>query len=190
MEPGRRGRVLHSVPMLEPRLQQSFFDCADLLYQAAEPLARPLDDALQAVVACLTAGGKLLAAGGPLAGHAAALLVRGYERERPPLAALSIEADPTPLRALGQPGDLLLLIDDGLPAPAALTLVEAAHAQDMAVIAFAGAAPAWRGALAETDVLLAVPHERAARVREVQLLMLHALADGIDLQLLGEQDPA
>ena len=77
-----------------------------------------------------------------------------------------------------------------MAAPAALALVEAAHDQDMAVIAFTGAAPAWRSALAETDVLLAVAHERAARVREVHLLMLHALVDGIDVQLLGEQDPS
>lgn len=178
------------MPMLEPRLQQSFFDCADLLYQVAEPLGRPMGEALQACVGCLTSGGKLLTVGGPLAAHAASLLVRGFERERPPLAALTIAPDPTPLRALGHPGDLLLLFDDLLAAPAAQALVEAAHDQDMAVIAFTGAAPAWRHALAETDVLLAVAHERAARVREVHLLMLHALVDGIDVQLLGEQDPA
>lgn len=175
--------------MLEPRLQQSFFEGADLLYQAAEPLGRPLDGALQAIVACLTGGGKLLAAGGPLACHAAALLVRGLERERPPLAALSIAPDAVPLRALGQPGDLLLLFDDGLSAGAAQALIEVAHDQDMAVVALSGAAPAWQPALAETDVLLAVPHERPARVRELHLLMLHVLAEGIDLQLLGELEP-
>lgn len=178
------------MPMLEPRLQQPFFDAADLLYQAAEALGRPLGEALQACVACLTGGGKLLATGGPLADHAATLLVHGFERDRPPLAALSLAADATPLRALGHPGDLLLLFDDALPAATALALVEAAHDQDMAVIAFSGAAPSWRTALAETDVLLSVPHDRAARVREVHLLLLHALADGIDLQLLGEQDPS
>jgi D-sedoheptulose 7-phosphate isomerase len=176
--------------MLESRLQQSFFDCADLLYQAAEPLARPLSEAAEAVIGCLTAGGKLLVTGGPLAGHAAALLVRGFERERPPLAALAIASEPTPLRALGQPGDLLLLLDDGLTPAATLELLEAAHDQDMAVIALAGAAPTWRGALTEADVLVAVPHERSARVRELQLVMLHALAEAIDFQLLGEQDPA
>jgi D-sedoheptulose 7-phosphate isomerase len=34
-----------------------------------------------------------------------------------------------------------------------------------------------------------VPHERAARIREVQHLVLHCLCDGIDTQLLGEQEP-
>jgi D-sedoheptulose 7-phosphate isomerase len=34
-----------------------------------------------------------------------------------------------------------------------------------------------------------VPHERAARVIEAQLLVLHCLCDAVDLQLMGEQDP-
>jgi len=85
---------------------------------------------------------------------------------------------------------VLLLLDDRLSEATALALVEAAHGKDMSVVALTGAAPGWRAALAETDVLVAVPHERAARVRELHLLMLHALADALDLQLMGEQDPA
>ena len=49
---------------------------------------------------------------------------------------------------------------------------------------------ALRALLGETDVLVAVPHERRVRVLETQLLVLHCLCDAIDLQLLGEQDPA
>jgi len=75
--------------MLEQRIQQQFFDSADLLYQVAEPLARPLADALAAIVGSITSGGKLLLAGSALAPHAAALFVEGFERERPPLAALA-----------------------------------------------------------------------------------------------------
>lgn len=176
--------------MLEQRIQQQFFDSADLLYQVAEPLARPLADALQAIVGSITSGGKLLIAGSALAPHAAALFVEGFERERPPLAAVALAGDPTPLRALGLPGDVLLLLDDRLTEAAALAWVEAAHGKDMSVVALTGAAPGWRTALAETDVLVAVPHERASRVRELHLLMLHALADALDLQLMGEQDPA
>lgn len=176
--------------MLEQRIQQQFFDSADLLYQAAESLSRPLADALQAVVGSITSGGKLLIAGSALAPHAAALFIEGFERERPPLAALALPPDPTPLRALGLPGDVLLLIDDRLPPATALALVQAAHEKDVSVIAFSGAASEWHVELTETDVLIAVPHERPARVRELHLLMLHALADAIDLQLMGEQDPA
>jgi D-sedoheptulose 7-phosphate isomerase len=58
------------------------------------------------------------------------------------------------------------------------------------VVVIAGPlAGALREQLGETDVLVAIPHERAVRVLELQLLVLHCLCDAIDLQLLGEQDP-
>ena len=42
--------------------------------------------------------------------------------------------------------------------------------------------------LLETDVHICVPHDRAARIQEVHVLVLNCLCDGVDLQLLGEQD--
>ena len=42
--------------------------------------------------------------------------------------------------------------------------------------------------LRETDVLICVPHDRAARVREVHSLVLNCLCDGMDAQLFGEQE--
>ena len=65
--------------MLEQRIQQQFFEGADLQYQTAEGLARPITEAVNAVVSALTAGGKLLLCGAGsgawLARHAATLLV-------------------------------------------------------------------------------------------------------------------
>ena len=40
--------------MLEQRIQQQFFDSADLKYQAAEARTRPSPDAVQAVLGCFT----------------------------------------------------------------------------------------------------------------------------------------
>jgi D-sedoheptulose 7-phosphate isomerase len=61
----------------------------------------------------------------------------------------------------------------------------------MTVLALTGrGGGALAATLLETDVLIAVPHERAARVLETQLLVLHCLCDAVDLQLMGEQDPA
>ena len=42
--------------------------------------------------------------------------------------------------------------------------------------------------LRDTDVDIAVAHERPARILEVQLLALHCLCDAVDTQLLGEQE--
>lgn len=183
--------------MLEPRIQQHFYDSADLQYQNAETLVRPIADAAQALVGAFTAGGKLMicgsGGGAALAVYAAAMLAGRFERERPALAALALAAEPSyalQLQALGQPGDVLLLIHAGGDAAALGAALDAAHEADMTVVALTAAGSALAERLGEIDVTLAVPHERAARVLETQLLALHALADAVDLQLMGEQDPA
>jgi D-sedoheptulose 7-phosphate isomerase len=197
--------------MLEQRIQQQFFDSADLQYQTAEGLARPIADAAQAVIGCITSGGKLLVGGlgggAALAQHVCAAFVGRFERERPGLPALALASDPVLLgalatraaadqvlaqqvQALGQSGDVLLLID---PLGQDLVLqaaIAAAHGREMVVVVLGGrTTPALRGALGETDVLVAVPHDRSVRVLELQLLVLHCLCDAVDLQLMGEQDP-
>lgn len=180
--------------MLEQRIQQQFFESADLQYQVADVLARPLAAAAQTVFSAITGGAKLLVAGtgnaAGLAPHLVSQLVGGFERERPPLAAFALPGRvfEDQVQALGQPGDVLLLIDAG-DAPGVLRkVIAAAQSKEMVVVALAGAAPEWADALAETDVLVAAPVARPARLRELQLLMLHALCDAIDLQLMGEQE--
>ena len=72
--------------MLEQRIQQQIFDSADLQYQTAESLARPVADAAQALIGCITAGGKVLVGGlgggAALAQHFCAAFVGRFERER------------------------------------------------------------------------------------------------------------
>lgn len=180
--------------MLEQRIQQQFFESADLQYQTAETLARPIAEAAAAAVGAFTAGGKMLLAGqeggAQLARHAAALLVGRLERDRPPLAALAIELAPRSIQALGLPGDLLLLV---VPSAANLddciAAVRAAQGKDMTVALLLGSPAAGLAeTLAESDVSIAVPHDRGARVLETQLLVLHALVDAIDVQLMGDSE--
>jgi D-sedoheptulose 7-phosphate isomerase len=189
--------------MLEQRVQQQFFECADLQYQAAETLARPIAEAAQALVGCLTAGGKLLVGGvgrcAPLAEVFGTALLGRFERERLPLACVVLddrtagEAASLPfvrqIQALGQGGDLLLLIEANGPEGACQACIDAAHAGELTVVVLCGpATPGLREQLGETDVLIAVPHARRARIVEAQLLALHCLCDAIDVQLLGEQE--
>lgn len=198
--------------MLEQRIQQQFFESADLQVQAADALARPLADAVHAVLGCITAGGKLLACGGGAATadaqHLAAQFVGRFERERPGLAALALGADGTlaqalareagaddvvarQVLALGVPGDVLLVVMPAGDDPAVIAAVQAAHDKEMTVIALSGReAPRLAAELTETDVHIAVPHDRAARIREVHVVALHCLCDAVDVQLMGEQEPA
>ena len=196
--------------MLEQRIQQHFIDSADLKYQTAQALGKPIADAVQAVLACVTSGGKILACGnGASAADAqqfATFCVAGFERERPELAAVALSANAALLtaaagngdlaqqfarqvRALGQAGDVLLALCLSGNDANVLAAVHAAHERDMTVIVASGrSAGVLATVLRETDVLICVPHDRAARVREVHALVLHCLCDGVDAQLFGEQE--
>ena len=186
--------------MQEPRIQQQFFESADLLYQVAETLSRPLDAAAQMLVDGLTGGNRVLCCGLGLsnldARYFAALLLGRFEQERPGLAAIALndagdQADlQRQLLTLGHPGDLLVLLDAHAAGIAALTpLLEAARAQDMNVIALTGGMEdELRALLHDTDVQIRVPASRAARVAEAQRLLIHCLCDAIDLQLLGTNE--
>jgi len=198
------------MPMLEQRIQQQFFDSADLKYAAAEILSRPIADAASAVVGCLTAGGKVLACGNggsaSDAQHFAAEFIGRFERERPGLAAIALTTDTSILtaigndydftsiyskqvQALGAPGDVLVAITTSGNSANVLAAVEAAHAKEMTVIALTGRnGGRMTSQLSETDVHICVPHERTARIQEVHILALHCLCDAVDLQLLGEQE--
>lgn len=198
--------------MIEQRIQQQFFDSADLKYAAAELLTRPIADAVHALVGCITAGGKILICGNggsaADAQHFAAEFVGRFERERPPLAAIALTTDSSILtavgndydfnqifvkqvQALGSPGDVLIAISTSGNSANVLAAVAAAKAKEMTVVALTGRGGGrMREALAETDVHICVPHERTARIQEVHLLTIHCLCDAVDLQLMGEQDSA
>lgn len=196
--------------MLEQRIEQQFIDSADLKYQAAQVLAKPIAAAIQALLACVTSGGKVLACGNggsaADAQHFAAEFVGRFERERPELGALALTTDSSILtaiandysylqifskqvRALGQPGDVLLAISTSGNSANVMAAIEAAHERDMTVVALTGKGGGKMNALLrETDVHICVPHDRTARIQEVHLLTIHCLCDGVDAQLLGEQE--
>ena len=94
--------------MVEQRIQQHFIDSADLKYQAAQTLGKPVEAAVQALLACVTGGGKVLACGlgasATLAQHFATLFIGRFERERPELAAVALSVDGAVLTA-AQRGD-------------------------------------------------------------------------------------
>lgn len=196
--------------MLEQRIQQHFIDSADLKYQAAPLLSKPIADAVQALLACITSGGKVLSCGNggsaADAQHFSAEFVGRFERERPELAAVALTTDTSILtaiandydftsifsrqvRALGQPGDVLLAITTSGNSANVLAAIDAAHERDMVVIGLSGRnGGKMAQVLRDTDVHICVPHERTARIQEVHLLTLHCLCDAVDTLLLGDQE--
>mgnify|MGYP001401632000 FL=1 len=157
---------------------------------------------------CLTNNGKILACGNggsaADAQHFAAELVGRFERDRLPLAAIALNTDSSILtavgndfgydrvfsqqvNALGQPGDVLVAISTSGNSANVIEAIEAAHSREMRVIALTGKGGGRIGQmLTEDDVHLCVPHDRTLRIQEVHILLLHAMCDGIDAQLLGD----
>lgn len=196
--------------MLEQRVHQRFIDSADLKYQWAQPLARPVADAAEALLACVTGGGKVLTCGvgasGALAQYMASLLVGGLARQRPGLPALALGADAATLtaaarrdgydgafavqvRALGVAGDVLLVLSCDGQAMSLLQAVQAAHEREMTVIALTGHGGGELASLLhDTDVHIGVPQQNPARIYEAQQMVLHCLCDCLDVQLLGDEE--
>lgn len=196
--------------MLLQRIQQQFIDSADLKYQSAPALAPLVEAAVTALLAGLTGGGKVLTCGNgvgaALAQQFAAQILGRHERDRPGLAAFSLAANAAVItgiandfdgrqvfarqvHALGQAGDVLLVLSLDGQAGNLVAAIEAAHERDMTVVALTGARGGRMASLLrDTDVHVCVPHEQASRVLELHLLVLHCLADGLDAQLLGLPD--
>ena len=196
--------------MLEQRIEQQFIDSADLKYQTAQIMSKPIAAAVQALLVCVTSGGKVLVCGNggcaALAQHFAASFVGRFERNRPELAALALAADSTMLtgaaneqsfgalfarqvRALGGSGDVLLAFSVSGNCANLQEAIDAAHEREMVVVGLSGQGGGQMvQMLRDTDVHVNVPHERPARVLEVHMLVLHCLCDAVDAQLLGEQE--
>ena len=189
------------------RINQHFTDSAHLKLQAMGLLAEPLASASERMVQCLMKEGKILSCGNggsaADAQHFAAELLNRFEMERPPLAAMALSTDTSTLtsiandydfndvfskqvRALGQPGDLLLAISTSGNSPNVMQAVHAAHDRQMGVIALTGKKGGRIAALlGPNDVHICVPADRTARIQEVHLLCLHCMCDAIDCLLLG-----
>lgn len=172
----------------------------DYLSDSIEAAAVKLTD-------CLLGDGKILACGNAGSAahsqHFAALMLNGFEQERPGLPAIALSADTSTLtaiaqdhrfeetfakqiRALGHPGDVLLLYTICGQSANILAAANAAHDREMTVIALTGRdGGALAPLLTESDAELRVPSESAARIQEAHLLITHCLCDLIDHRLFG-----
>lgn len=189
------------------RIGHHFTDSAHLKLQALDVLAESIALAAERVVHCLLAEGKVLSCGnGGSAGdaqHFASEMLNRFEMERPGLAAMALTTDSSTItsiandydfelifskqvRALGQPGDLLLAISTSGNSRNVIQAIQAAREREMDVIALTGKGGGQMGELLlPGDIHLCVPSDSTARIQEVHLLIIHCLCDAIDCLLLG-----
>lgn len=195
---------------LVTRIARQFHESAQVKLDVVEALAAPIAEAVELMVQSLLGNGKIMSCGNggsaADAQHFAAELINRFEMERPPLAAVALTTDSSILtsiandyhydevfakqvRALGQPGDVLLAISTSGNSANVMAAIDAAHEREVKVVALTGRDGGKMAALlGEGDIHLCVPEyatTRTGRIQEVHLLVLHCLCDGIDHLLLG-----
>lgn len=187
-------------------VKQLFADSIQVKQDAAA-LAPEIARAAELISGRLVAGHKVLSCGnGGSAGdaqHFSSEMLNRFERERPGLPAMALTTDTSTLtsiandyayeevfakqvRALGQPGDVLLAISTSGNSANVVRAIDAAHDREMTVLALTGRDGGEMAAmLGGEDIELRVPTETTARIQEVHLLVIHCLCDLIDRTLFG-----
>ncbi|MBH9311285.1 phosphoheptose isomerase [Pseudomonas aeruginosa] len=195
---------------MQHRIRQLFQASIETKQQALEVLPPYIEQASLVMVNALLNEGKILSCGnGGSAGdaqHFSSELLNRFERERPSLPAVALTTDSSTItsiandysynevfskqiRALGQPGDVLLAISTSGNSATVLQAIQAAHAREMLVVALTGRdGGGMASLLLPEDVEIRVPSKITARIQEVHLLAIHCRCDLIDRQLFGSEE--
>lgn len=195
---------------LQKRVAQHFNHSIATKQGAASVLVPEIVSASELITEALLAGGKILCCGtagsGGLAQYFASTLLNRFERERPGLPAIALNADTLALtaiandltyrevfaqqlRVLGQEGDVLLAISASGNSRNVAEAIKAARERRIRTVALTGRDGGdIADLLSGQDVEIRVPAQSVARIQEVHLLVLHSLCDLIDIQIFGEDE--
>jgi D-sedoheptulose 7-phosphate isomerase len=185
----------------------SFQATIEAIALSVDDLAPPIEGASQLMAQALLEDRKVIACGNGVDGTVAQLfattLLNRFEHDRPALPALALGADGAgitaiaqasgindifsrQLRALGQPGDVLLCISSGDSANNLLRAAQAAHERNMMVVALSNAADTQLGTLIRAeDIEIRVDAARTPRIVEMHTMVVHCLCELLDHSLFG-----
>ncbi len=196
------------IEVLASRVHDNIKQHLDTVQTSLEILAPVITDGAMRMIEALLSDRKVLACGngGSAADsqHFSSELLNRFEQERPGLPAVALTADSSTLtsiandynyddifskqvRALGQPGDVLLAISTSGNSKNMVRAIEAAREREMVVVALNGRDGGnMANAMAESDVNICVNGPSTARIQEMHIIIIHCLCDLIDHQLLGQ----
>ncbi|MFL0810801.1 MAG: SIS domain-containing protein [Agarilytica sp.] len=189
------------------RVYKLFQQSVEAKMAVGEELAQPIVSASQKLVECLLNERKILMCGNGASAAIAQVfsscLLDRYEKERPGLPALwlgsniatytAIAADSAygdvfakPIRALGQEGDVLVLISSSGNANNLIQAATAAHDRNISVIAITGRDGGDVSTMLDSnDIEICASVNSRGRIHEIHLLTVFCLCDLIDQQLFG-----
>ena len=170
--------------------------------RALSKLEKPLGQAVNLVVRCLTSGHKLLVCGNggsaSDATHLATEFLCRFCEDRRPYPAISLTANGEFMTAvcndyhadeifarqvwgLAQPGDLLIAFTSSGKSRNVLRALEEAKRKKIKSICFLGRDGGFTKGVATLDLL--VPGTSTARIQEAHKLLFHVLCESTDLKL-------
>ncbi len=192
------------------RIREIFTESIQTKIDAADALPESIALATDIIINALINGNKILCCGnGGSAGdamHFASEMLNRFERDRPSLPAIALTTDMNTItaiandfdytqifikqvKALGQPGDILLAISTSGNSTNVVEAIKSALSRDMLIIALTGQGGGeMAGLLSANDVEIRVPSPSTARIQEVHLLIIHTLCDLIDNRLFGDNN--
>ena len=188
-------------------ISSNFQSTIETIAASVDTLAEPVNRASELMVRALLADRKIITCGNGVDGALAQLfacnLLSRFEHDRPALPALALNSDGTSLtaiaetgglndiysrqlRALGQPGDVLLCISSAGEANNLLRATQAAHERNMGVVALSNATDSELGTLLHPeDVEIRIDSLRRPRVVELHTMTLNCLCELIEHSLFG-----
>jgi len=189
------------------RVKNNFRESIEVKTESIDVLAPLIAAAANMMADALLEEHKILSCGNggsaADAQHFSAEMLNRFELERPGLPAIALTTDSSTLtsiandyqyaeiyskqiRALGQPGDILLAISTSGDSHNIVHAIDAAHERDIKVIALTGREGGQIADLVnKEDIEIRVPSWSTARIQEVHIMIIHSICDLIDHRLLG-----
>lgn len=179
-------------------------EAADLIENFCTQRAKTVVRIAETMVKSVRSGGKILIIGNggsaADAQHFAAELINRFLMERRPIPALALTTDSSNLtsiandysfeqvfvkqvEALGREGDVLLALTTSGTSPNILKALERANGQSMATVSLTGSDDSRIAPLC--DICLTVPDPATPRIQEVHHLVLHLVAEIMEIQLFA-----
>ena len=194
--------------LLEDRIRQLFGSSIETKISAADQLSGVIAKGAQRLVNCLLADKKILLCGNGASAanclHFSSALMNHFDVERPPLPVISLNTDNAiitaiadenayadlfakQIQAVGQEGDVLLVITTAGNTGSILRAVDSANDRGMDTVALNGRdGGVLANHLGPEDIEIRIPIDNDARIREMHLFVLHCFCDLIDQSLFGQ----
>src|SRR3990167_1374132 len=194
--------------LMEERIRHLFGSSIETKISAADLLSGVIAKAAQRLVQSLLNDKKILICGNGASAanclHFSSALINHFEVERPPLPVIALNTDNAILtaiadengyadlfakqiQAIGQEGDVLLVITTSGNTDSILRAVDAANDRGMDTVALSGRdGVILANHLGPEDIEIRIPIDNDARIREMHLFVLHCFCDLIDQSLFGQ----